>query len=54
MSGLIDFETETAISDWPLQEETGVTSTGWTPGLVCNDVAIVFGIADAQVVKKDS
>lgn len=54
MSGLIDFERETAVSDVPLEYETGVTSTAWSPGLTCNDVGIVLGLADVQVVPKDS
>lgn len=54
VSGLIDFERETAVSDVPLEYETGVTSTAWSPGLTCNDVGIVLGLADVQVVPKDS
>lgn len=54
MSGLIDFERESAISDWPMENDTGVTSTAWTPGLTCNDVGIVLGVADPQTVGKAS
>jgi hypothetical protein len=54
MSGVVDFDRDTALPDWPLEVDTGVTSTAWSPGLTCNDTGIALGLADAQVVRKDA
>lgn len=40
MSGFTSFERDTAVPDWPLEVDSGVTSTDWSPGLTCNDVGI--------------
>jgi hypothetical protein len=47
VSGLIDFERETAVSDWPLESETGVAQDD---GFM-QDETIAFGIADRPTLK---
>lgn len=51
MSGLNDFANESAVPDWPLESETGVSAddVGF-----CQNETIAFGIADVGLVEKDS
>lgn len=48
MSAFTDFETETAVADWPLEDDTGVG--GMDDGF-CQDETIAFGIADRPMLR---
>lgn len=47
MSGLVDFDRDSALSDWPLENDTGV---GQDDGFV-QDETIAFGIADRPILR---